>query len=80
MRLEKAQDTNFYLLKYFLLALLAIILLFAGYFFVGSVESAKEITWGVNFSQMHAQNLGLDWKETYLALLDDLKVKDIKIT
>lgn len=28
---------------------------------------------------MHAQNLGLDWKETYVALLDDLKVKNIKL-
>jgi len=67
------------LLKYFSLALLAIILLFAGYFFVGSVESAKEITWGVNFSQKQAEALGLDWQETYLALFDDLGVRNLKL-
>ena len=58
---------------------LVVFLLLLGYFFVGVTKPAKEITWGVNFSQLHAQNLGLDWKETYLALLDDLKVKNIKL-
>jgi len=33
----------------------------------------------VNFSQKHAESLGLDWKENYLALLDDLNVKNIKL-
>ena len=42
-------------------------------------SQVKEIKWGVNFSQKHAQNLGLDWKEAYLALLDDLGAKNIKI-
>ncbi|GAI67698.1 unnamed protein product, partial [marine sediment metagenome] len=33
----------------------------------------------VVFSQKHAELLELDWKETYLALLDDLEVKNIKL-
>ncbi len=49
------------------------------YFFVGSAPPTKSIIWGVDFSKMHAQNLGLDWKETYLALLGDLGVRYIKI-
>jgi len=59
--------------------LLIFLLLFAGYLFIGTPPEAKEINWGVNFSQKHAQDLGLDWKETYLALLDDLRVKNIKL-
>ncbi len=59
--------------------LLIFLLLFAGYLFIGTPPEAKEINWGVNFSQKHAQDLGIDWKEAYLALLDDLKVKDIKL-
>ncbi len=55
------------------------LIIILGYFFVGSPPRAKEITFGVNFSQKHSQNLGLDWKENYLALLDDLKVKEIKL-
>ena len=67
------------LLKRILLVLLFLILIFLGYLFIGSAPQAKEITWGVNFSQKHAKDLGLDWKETFLALLDDLKARNFKI-
>ena len=49
------------------------------YFFVGPMKASKNISWGVDFSQMHAEVLGLNWKETYTAILDDLKVKNIKL-
>ncbi len=62
-----------------LFGFLILLLLFVVYFFIGKTKSAKEITWGVNFSQKHTELLGLDWKNTYLALLDDLKVKNIKL-
>src|SRR4030042_2657750 len=67
------------ILKKVLLAFLLVFLLLLGYFFVGPTKPAKEITWGVNFSQKYTELLGLDWKNTYLALLDDLKVKNIKL-
>ncbi len=59
--------------------LLIIFLAFIGYFFVGKVEPAEEIKWGINFSQKHSETLGLNWQENYLALLDDLGVKNLKI-
>lgn len=65
--------------KIILLGLFIIIAIFIGFLFIGSSPSAKKITWGVNFSQKHTQNLGLDWKETYLAFLDDWGVRRIKI-
>ena len=49
------------------------------YFFAGSAEPAEDIAWGVNFSQKQAEALGMDWKEAYLALLDDLGVRDLKL-
>lgn len=61
------------------LLLLFFLLVFIGYLFIGFSKPAKEITWGVNFSQKHAENFGLDWKETYLAVLDDLGAKNLKI-
>jgi len=67
------------ILKKIIFGILVVFLLFAGYLFIGKPPQAKEITWGVNFSQKHAENLGLNWQETYLALLDDLKVKNIKL-
>ncbi|MFH1643458.1 MAG: endo-1,4-beta-xylanase [Patescibacteria group bacterium] len=49
------------------------------YFFIGKSHKSEDISWGVNFSQKHTVSLGLDWKETYSAILDDLGVKKIKL-
>ena len=38
-----------------------------------------EVTYGASFSTMHAEELGLDWRATYLSMLDDLKVRDLRI-
>ena len=65
--------------KISLIIFLFLLLIFAGYLLIGKTEPVKEITWGVNFSQKHAQNLGLDWKETYLALLNDLGTENLKV-
>jgi hypothetical protein len=67
------------ILKYVLLGIFILFLVFSGFLFIGTPPVAEEITWGVNFSQKHAELLGLDWKETYLALLDDLGVKNLKV-
>ncbi len=67
------------ILKVILILIPFLFLIVIGYFFIGRAPEIKEITWGVNFSQKHTVNLGLDWKETYLALLVDLKVKNIKL-
>jgi len=61
---------------YFFLIFFIIIFL---YFFVGKSQKAEDISWGVNFSQKHARNLDLDWKETYSAILEDLGAKNIKL-
>src|SRR3989338_5721806 len=42
-------------------------------------KKAEKIIWGVTFSKPYAQGLGLDWKETYLAILDELNVKNLRI-
>ncbi len=62
-----------------LIAFLTILLLVIGYFFVGNPPQPDSISFGVNFSQKHAEHLGLDWKAAYEAILDDLKVKELKI-
>lgn len=62
-----------------LFSLSILVLIFAGYFFIGSAKPAENITWGVNFSQKQAQSLGLNWQEAYLALFKDLGVKKAKL-
>jgi len=49
------------------------------YFLVGIPPRAENIVWGVNFSQKHTEFLKLDWRQTYSAILDDLKAKNIKL-
>jgi len=65
--------------KILILIFLIIFLFLAFFFFVGKTKPAEKIIWGVNFSQKQVQYFGLDWKEVYLAFLDDLKIKNIKL-
>jgi len=62
-----------------MLYILIFLLLVMGFFFVGSPPRAEKIVWGVNFSQKHAEGLGLDWKAVYSVLIDDLGAKNIKL-
>ncbi|OGI25039.1 MAG: hypothetical protein A3J76_02285 [Candidatus Moranbacteria bacterium RBG_13_45_13] len=45
----------------------------------GLVDNADSIKWGVAFSKPFAAEMGLDWREAYLATVDDLKVKRIRL-
>jgi hypothetical protein len=40
---------------------------------------SSNIQWGVTFSKPLAIDMGLNWQETYLAILDDLKVKYLRL-
>ena len=37
------------------------------------------ITYGMSFNTMYAKELGLDWKETYDAIVDDLGVRHFRL-
>src|SRR3989338_7836776 len=39
----------------------------------------SRVTYGVTFSVMHAEELGLDLRAAYRAILDDLKVRELRI-
>ena len=40
---------------------------------------AKDDFWGVTYSPKFAYELGLDWEETYLAMIDDIKVRNVRL-
>lgn len=69
--------------KMFFVGFLILFLIFAAlvfyYFYMGKPPVAENIIWGVDFSQSHAEYLNLDWKETFLAIINDLGVKNIKL-
>lgn len=48
-------------------------------FFVKPLPNEK-IQYGVTFSKPYALQLELDWKKTYLAILDDLKVRNLRLS
>lgn len=67
--------------KIYLLILIALI---AGFFWLirkptGLADNVDDIKWGVAFSKPFATEMGLNWQETYLATLDDLGVKRIRL-
>lgn len=43
-------------------------------------EPSKQIEYGVSFSRFHSDELKLDWKQTYSALLNDLGVKNFRFS
>ncbi len=63
---------------------LLFVTLVAGLFFVNVVEEnlgleERHVDLGVTFSKPYAESLGLDWKETYIASLDDLGIRRFRI-
>ncbi|MDD2913071.1 MAG: cellulase family glycosylhydrolase [Candidatus Pacebacteria bacterium] len=62
-----------------LLLVIIIFLVIFAFFFLGFPKEKEDLFFGVNFSPKHARDMGLDVKETYLAILNDLKANNIKI-
>jgi hypothetical protein len=59
--------------------LLALVLAFLLFIALTVRSTPSKVTYGVTFSAVYAQELGLDWKQAYLATLDDLGVKKLRI-
>jgi len=65
--------------KIVLWTLLIIILAPTFLFFYFRPHIQEDINYGVTFSRKYSESMGLDWQKTYLAILDDLKVKNIRL-
>ncbi len=61
---------------------LSLLFVFFVFFFVLYSNSGpkENIEYGVTFSQVQAMDLGLNWKEVYKATLEDLQVKNIRLS
>ncbi|MFA7169440.1 MAG: beta-galactosidase [Candidatus Paceibacterota bacterium] len=70
-RKKKANKTVLLIVALFILFSLII-------FFIYSPRNSQ-VTYGVTFSKPFSESMGMDWKENYLALLDDLEVKRLRI-
>ena len=66
-------------MKYAGISFGTLVLVVAGFFFIGVPAPASPISWGVTFSPQYAESLGLDPEAAYRAMLDDLQVKDLRL-
>lgn len=62
-----------------ILVVVALALIILIYINIPVGKSDKKVGLGVTFSARAAADMGLDWKKAYLATLDDLKVKKIRL-
>ena len=63
----------------FILVLLIAVFSVVIYLFLGDIPKTENPVFGVIFSQKHSQDFGLNWKANYLAILNDLNVKELKL-
>lgn len=58
-----------------------IIIIFAPFilFYILKPTPAKEVEYGVTFSKKYSEQLGQDWKTTYLKIVEELKIKNLRL-
>lgn len=66
------QIKNWLLVIFVLIALLSVLSL-------GHTPGKSELEYGVTFSKKEAEDLKLDWQKLYLAMLDDLNVRKLRL-
>lgn len=62
------------------LIILIVVLAAVFYFLSRDLKKSDELTYGVSFSRFHTDELNLDWKEVYLAILNDLGVRNFRFS
>ncbi|MFH0937400.1 MAG: beta-galactosidase [Candidatus Daviesbacteria bacterium] len=60
------------------LTFLVVILIITKLFY-DQINLSKKPQFGISYSPSYAQALGLDWKSTFLSLLEDLNVKNLRL-
>lgn len=67
------------IIAWIILAIIILIALLFGYFNLPTNKANKEAQLGVTFSYRYAKDIGLNWQGAFIATLDDLKAKKIRI-
>ena len=70
---------KFQTFKYILLALFAMFATLGLIFYINYPEPSPNIEYGVNFSHLYAEEMGLNWQDAYIKILDELKPDNIRL-
>lgn len=65
--------------KRIIIGIIVIVALAIFYLMVGKARPVQDVSWGLSFSQLQAESLGLDWKIVYTSALDELGVTHLRI-
>ena len=65
--------------RYIFLIVICLLILVGLILSRSTADPNRQITWGITFEETFAKKLGLDWQVAYLAMLDDLGVKKIRL-
>lgn len=79
MRVSPGVYHLFKVLFWFVWWILFVVTLIFGFFNLPGPAPREDVALGITFSSRYATDLGLDWRETYLALLDDIGVRKVRI-
>ncbi len=66
-------------IKIFVVFFLVIFALVTAVYLLSKRSISENVQYGMSFNTMYARELGLDWKETYDAILDDLGVRHLRL-
>jgi len=69
----KLKKIKNYLLIFFALIILVMALS------LGTIYAKKDLRYGVTYSKKQSEDLGLDWQKVYLAMLDELQIKKLRL-
>ncbi len=62
-----------------LIIVLALVVFIVGISLHKPSSAGEDISWGITYSKVYSEYLGLDWEETYIAILDELKPSVIRL-
>ena len=65
--------------KILLILLVILLVLILAIWYLAQAKKPDSITYGMSFNTMYAKELGLDWRETYDAILNDLGVRHLRV-
>lgn len=65
--------------KILLIVIVLVLLIGLSILFLSYKPKPEVITYGMSFNVMYAQELGLDWRETYNAILNELGVRHLRL-